>query len=102
MEVYCKLVSSFFSKLINLKILNNANIYFTFFFILLEYIDNIMKLGNKILIYLSGCLLGIAYPNRGYIPLHLQDTVRNNIVQFLCSHHSIKANDDEDIYPYLR
>lgn len=67
-----------------------------------EYIDDTIELGNKILIYLSGCLLGIAYPNRGYIPQHLQDTVRNNIVQFLCSQHSIKAKDDEDIYPYLR
>ncbi|XP_025206602.1 vacuolar protein sorting-associated protein 8 homolog [Melanaphis sacchari] len=67
-----------------------------------EYTDDAIELGNKILIYLSGCLLGIAYPNRGYIPQHLQDMVRNNIVQFLCSQHSIKAKDDEDIYPYLR
>lgn len=68
----------------------------------IEYKDLTIDLGNKILIYLSGCLLGIAYPNRGDIPKHLQDTVRNNVVQFLCSQHSIKAKDDEDIYPYLR
>ncbi|VVC24543.1 Hypothetical protein CINCED_3A007231 [Cinara cedri] len=67
-----------------------------------EYNDLTNELGNKVLIYLSGCLLGIAYPNRGDIPQPLQDTVRNNIVQFLCSQHSIKAKDDEDIYPYLR
>uniref|UniRef100_A0A2S2Q1E5 Vacuolar protein sorting-associated protein 8 n=1 Tax=Sipha flava TaxID=143950 RepID=A0A2S2Q1E5_9HEMI len=67
-----------------------------------EYKDLTIELGNKILIYMSGCLLGIAYPNRGDIPQHLQDVVRNNIVQFLCSQHSIKSKDDEDIYPYLR
>lgn len=71
-------------------------------FDILEYNDLTNELGNKVLIYLSGSLLGIAYPNRGDIPQPLQDTVRNNIVQFLCSQHSIKAKDDEDIYPYLR
>lgn len=71
-------------------------------FDILEYKDLTNELGNKVLIYLSGSLLGISYPNRGDIPQPLQDTVRNNIVQFLCSQHSIKAKDDEDIYPYLR
>lgn len=77
-------------------------IYLINLFQYLVHEDINIKLGNKILIYLSGCLLGIAYPNRGEIPQRLQDQVRNNIVQFLCSQHSIKAKDDEDIYPYLR
>ncbi|XP_050543859.1 vacuolar protein sorting-associated protein 8 homolog [Daktulosphaira vitifoliae] len=68
----------------------------------IEFSDSTIELGNKILVYLSCCLLGIAYPNRGDIPSHLQDTVRNNIVQFICAQHSIKASDNEDIYPYLR
>ncbi|XP_050434277.1 vacuolar protein sorting-associated protein 8 homolog isoform X2 [Adelges cooleyi] len=67
-----------------------------------ELSDSTVELGNKILVYLSCCLLGIAYPYRGDVPSNLQDTARNHIVQFLCTQHSIKADDNEDIYPYLR
>lgn len=57
-------------------------------------------LGNKLFVYISYCFAGRAYP-RGDIN-DSPDNVRNQVFQCLCSQHTVNANEDEDIYPYLR
>lgn len=58
-------------------------------------------LGNKLLVYVSCCFAGRAYPS-GDIDETSVDSVRNQVFQCLCNQHTINADDKEDIYPYLR
>lgn len=63
--------------------------------------DFARDLGNKLLVYISCCFGGRGYPT-GDIDESLVETVRNQVFQCLCNQHSINAEDDEEIYPYLR
>ncbi|XP_065215461.1 vacuolar protein sorting-associated protein 8 homolog isoform X2 [Planococcus citri] len=58
-------------------------------------------LGNKLLVYISCCFGGRGYPT-GDIDESLVEGVRNQVFQCLCNQHSVNAEDDEEIYPYLR
>lgn len=63
-------------------------------------IDYARDLGNKLFVYISYCFAGRAYPRGDINDSH--ENVRNQVFQCLCSQHSVKADDAEDIYPYLR
>lgn len=63
--------------------------------------DYARDLGNKLLVYISCCFAGRGYP-MGDIEEGLVETVRSQVFQCLCNQHSINAEDDEEIYPYLR
>lgn len=68
-------------------------------------------LGNKLLVYISCCLAGRAYP-MGDIAEHLIVKVKDDIYHFLVTprHQGMRAQltsspstaDDEDTYPYIR
>jgi hypothetical protein len=60
-----------------------------------------INLGNKILVYISGCLAGRAYPY-GDIPDDRVVAVKFEVYNCLTSLHSKKCSDDELVYPYLR
>ncbi|XP_075220706.1 vacuolar protein sorting 8 [Lycorma delicatula] len=59
------------------------------------------SLGNRLLVYLSCCLSGRAYPS-GDIPSGCVDNVRQQVFKCLCNQHSLNAGDSETCYPYLR
>lgn len=63
--------------------------------------DYARDLGNKLLVYISCCFAGRGYPT-GDIEESMVETVRNQVFQSLCNQHSLNADDDEEIYPYLR
>ncbi|KAK7592848.1 hypothetical protein V9T40_007600 [Parthenolecanium corni] len=64
-------------------------------------VDYARDLGNKLLVYISCCFAGHAYP-QGELVESMVDNVRNQVFQTICVQHSINADEDEGIHPYLR
>ena len=60
-----------------------------------------IKLGNKLLVYISCCLAGRAYPY-GDIPEEMVAQVKYEVYSSLTSLHTKRARDEELVYPYLR
>ncbi|KAK3511150.1 hypothetical protein QTP70_032158 [Hemibagrus guttatus] len=64
--------------------------------------DEQVVMGNKLLVYISCCLAGRAYP-LGDIPEDLVTQVKNQVFEFLIRLHSLEAvQDEEEVYPYIR
>ncbi|XP_029766966.1 vacuolar protein sorting-associated protein 8 homolog [Terrapene carolina triunguis] len=63
--------------------------------------DEKVVMGNKLLVYISCCLAGRAYP-LGDIPEDLVPLVKNQVFEFLIRLHSAEASADEEVYPYVR
>ncbi|XP_016015194.2 vacuolar protein sorting-associated protein 8 homolog isoform X1 [Rousettus aegyptiacus] len=63
--------------------------------------DEQVVMGNKLLVYISCCLAGRAYP-LGDIPEDLVPLVKNQVFEFLIRLHSAEASLEEEIYPYVR
>nr|XP_020643075.1 vacuolar protein sorting-associated protein 8 homolog isoform X3 [Pogona vitticeps] len=63
--------------------------------------DEQVIMGNKLLVYISCCLAGRAYP-LGNIPEDLVPLVKNQVFEFLIRLHSAEAPTDEEVYPYIR
>ncbi|NXA41332.1 VPS8 protein, partial [Eudromia elegans] len=63
--------------------------------------DEQVVMGNKLLVYISCCLAGRAYP-LGDIPEDLVPLVKNQVFEFLIRLHSAEGSVDEEIYPYVR
>ncbi|KYO36096.1 vacuolar sorting-associated protein 8-like protein isoform A [Alligator mississippiensis] len=63
--------------------------------------DEQVVMGNKLLVYISCCLAGRAYP-LGDIPEDLVPLVKNQVFEFLIRLHSAEASTDEEVYPYVR
>ncbi|ESO93558.1 hypothetical protein LOTGIDRAFT_215952 [Lottia gigantea] len=60
-----------------------------------------IKLGNKLLVYISCCLAGRAYP-LGDIPTdHIED-VKNKVFECITCLHTKKPGSEEPTYPHLR
>ncbi|XP_078010813.1 vacuolar protein sorting-associated protein 8 homolog isoform X7 [Phascolarctos cinereus] len=62
--------------------------------------DEQVIMGNKLLVYISCCLAGRAYP-LGDIPEDLVPLVKNQVFEFLIRLHSAEASSEEEIYPYI-
>nr|CAD7256761.1 unnamed protein product [Timema shepardi] len=60
-----------------------------------------IALGNKLLVYISCCLAGRAYP-AGNIPEQDIQNVKYEVFKCLTCLHSKDASDSESSYPYLR
>eukprot|EP00095_Tigriopus_kingsejongensis_P008534 maker-scaffold81_size397536-snap-gene-2.19 protein:Tk08534 transcript:maker-scaffold81_size397536-snap-gene-2.19-mRNA-1 annotation:"hypothetical protein LOTGIDRAFT_215952" len=60
-----------------------------------------VDLGNKLLVYISCCLAGRAYPY-GDIPKERIAKVKYDVYTSLTTLHSKKAADNEPVYPYLK
>uniref|UniRef100_A0A8B9KF69 VPS8 subunit of CORVET complex n=1 Tax=Astyanax mexicanus TaxID=7994 RepID=A0A8B9KF69_ASTMX len=58
-------------------------------------------MGNKLLVYISCCLAGRAYP-LGDIPEDLVPQVKNQVFEFLIRLHTVEATQEEEVYPYIR
>lgn len=58
-------------------------------------------LGNALLVYISSCLAGRAYPT-GDIPQDDVQNVKHDVLRCLTSQHSQNSNANEQSYPYLR
>ncbi|GAB1300127.1 Vacuolar protein sorting-associated protein 8 homolog [Apodemus speciosus] len=63
--------------------------------------DEQVVMGNKLLVYISCCLAGHAYP-LGDIPEDLVPLVKNQVFEFLIRLHSVEASSEEEVYPYVR
>ncbi|MCJ8748031.1 hypothetical protein PDJAM_G00160220 [Pangasius djambal] len=63
--------------------------------------DEQVVMGNKLLVYISCCLAGRAYP-LGDIPEDLVPQVKNQVFEFLIRLHSLEAIQEEEVYPYIR
>ncbi|KAG7169921.1 Vacuolar protein sorting-associated protein 8-like [Homarus americanus] len=63
--------------------------------------DGQVMLGNKILVYVSCCLAGRAYPHGNIDPQELQQ-VKHEIFKCITSLHSKNAKATESSYPFLR
>ncbi|CAL1577769.1 unnamed protein product [Knipowitschia caucasica] len=63
--------------------------------------DEEVIMGNKVLVYISCCLAGRAYP-LGDIPEDLVTQVKNQIFDFLIRLHSADSTEEEDVFPYIR
>ncbi|KAM6441851.1 vacuolar protein sorting-associated protein 8 homolog isoform 1-T3 [Liasis olivaceus] len=63
--------------------------------------DEQVIMGNKLLVYISCCLAGRAYP-LGNIPEDLVPLIKNQVFEFLIRLHSAEAPTDEEVYPYVR
>ncbi|XP_033606542.1 vacuolar protein sorting-associated protein 8 homolog isoform X2 [Cryptotermes secundus] len=64
--------------------------------------DSHIALGNKLLVYISCCLAGRAYPLSGDVPAEDNQRVRHEVFKCLTCLHSKNAADSEQPYPYLR
>ena len=60
-----------------------------------------IRLGNKLLVYISCCLAGRAYPY-GNIPEDLVAQVKYDVYSCLTTLHTKRSTDDEECYPYLK
>uniref|UniRef100_A0A3B3Z6H6 RING-type domain-containing protein n=1 Tax=Periophthalmus magnuspinnatus TaxID=409849 RepID=A0A3B3Z6H6_9GOBI len=58
-------------------------------------------MGNKVLVYISCCLAGRAYP-LGDIPEDLVTQVKNQVFDFLIRLHSADSTEEEDLFPFIR
>ncbi|CRL04854.1 CLUMA_CG017907, isoform A [Clunio marinus] len=63
--------------------------------------NNDRSLGNNLLVYISSCLAGRGYPT-GEIADDMVSNVKYEIMRTLTAQHSMKADDNEPTYPYLR
>ncbi|KAJ9588007.1 hypothetical protein L9F63_028180, partial [Diploptera punctata] len=63
--------------------------------------DNHIALGNKLLVYISCCLAGRAYPLSGDIPAEDNQRVKHEVFKCITCLHSKNASDSEHSYPYL-
>uniref|UniRef100_T1GCW8 Vacuolar protein sorting-associated protein 8 central domain-containing protein n=1 Tax=Megaselia scalaris TaxID=36166 RepID=T1GCW8_MEGSC len=95
-------------KLYRAQIHLNANALGDYSTILMELIPKIGEngstdrtLGNYILVYISCCLAGRAYPV-GEIAMDKVSSVKHDVLRSLTSAHSILNADGELQYPYLR
>lgn len=59
------------------------------------------NLGNTILVYISSCLAGLAYPRGKIHPTQIA-RVKHDVLRCLTVVHSKCAKDDELPYPFLR
>uniref|UniRef100_A0A672HPB0 RING-type domain-containing protein n=1 Tax=Salarias fasciatus TaxID=181472 RepID=A0A672HPB0_SALFA len=57
-------------------------------------------MGNKLLVYISCCLAGRAYP-LGDIPEDLVVQVKNQVYEFLIRLHSADSSEDEEVFPFI-
>uniref|UniRef100_A0A4W6F925 VPS8 subunit of CORVET complex n=1 Tax=Lates calcarifer TaxID=8187 RepID=A0A4W6F925_LATCA len=58
-------------------------------------------MGNKLLVYISCCLAGRAYP-LGDIPEDLVVQVKNQVFEFLIRLHSADSSEEEEVFPFIR
>ncbi|CAE1274106.1 VPS8 [Acanthosepion pharaonis] len=63
--------------------------------------DDQIKLGNKLLVYISYCLAGRAYP-LGDIPEEFQSDVKDQVFKSVSCLHRSKPKEAEPVYPHLR
>ncbi|XP_071448355.1 vacuolar protein sorting-associated protein 8 homolog isoform X2 [Hetaerina americana] len=63
--------------------------------------DSQIAMGNKLLVYVSCCLAGRAYPT-GEVAEELVAKVKREVFQCLTTVHTKDAGDTEPPYPYLR
>ncbi|XP_006809857.1 vacuolar protein sorting-associated protein 8 homolog [Neolamprologus brichardi] len=63
--------------------------------------DENVVMGNKLLVYISCCLAGRAYP-LGDIPEDLVVQVKNQVFDFLIRLHSADSSEEEDVFPFIR
>ncbi|XP_055018746.1 vacuolar protein sorting-associated protein 8 homolog [Boleophthalmus pectinirostris] len=63
--------------------------------------DEEVIMGNKVLVYISCCLAGRAYP-LGDIPEDLVTQVKNQVFDFLIRLHSADSTEEEDVFPFIR
>ncbi|KAJ8277054.1 hypothetical protein GJAV_G00070960 [Gymnothorax javanicus] len=63
--------------------------------------DEQMKVGNKILVYISCCLTGQAYPF-GVIPDNIVQTVKSEVFACLTSIKVMGIDGSKEPYPYIR
>uniref|UniRef100_A0A8D3BLW5 RING-type domain-containing protein n=1 Tax=Scophthalmus maximus TaxID=52904 RepID=A0A8D3BLW5_SCOMX len=63
--------------------------------------DEEVVMGNKLLVYISCCLAGRAYP-LGDIPEDLVVQVKNQVFEFLIRLHSADSSEEEDVFPFIR
>ncbi|XP_029962941.1 vacuolar protein sorting-associated protein 8 homolog isoform X2 [Salarias fasciatus] len=62
--------------------------------------DGDVVMGNKLLVYISCCLAGRAYP-LGDIPEDLVVQVKNQVYEFLIRLHSADSSEDEEVFPFI-
>ncbi|XP_034079092.1 vacuolar protein sorting-associated protein 8 homolog isoform X4 [Gymnodraco acuticeps] len=63
--------------------------------------DEEVVMGNKLLVYISCCLAGRAYP-LGDIPEDLVVQVKNQVFEFLIRRHSGDSLEKEELFPIIR
>ncbi|XP_048390775.1 vacuolar protein sorting-associated protein 8 homolog isoform X1 [Stegostoma tigrinum] len=63
--------------------------------------DQQVVMGNKLLVYISCCLAGRAYP-LGNVPEDLVPLVKHQVFEFLIRLHSTEVASDEELYPQIR
>ncbi|XP_010774911.1 vacuolar protein sorting-associated protein 8 homolog [Notothenia coriiceps] len=63
--------------------------------------DEEVVMGNKLLVYISCCLAGRAYP-LGDIPEDLVVQVKNQVFEFLIRRHSGDSLEKEELFPFIR
>ncbi|XP_056291216.1 vacuolar protein sorting-associated protein 8 homolog isoform X2 [Pseudoliparis swirei] len=63
--------------------------------------DEEVVMGNKLLVYISCCLAGRAYP-LGDIPEDLVVQVKNQVFEFLIRLHSADSLEEEEVFPFIR
>ncbi|XP_056587442.1 vacuolar protein sorting-associated protein 8 homolog [Triplophysa dalaica] len=63
--------------------------------------DEHVVIGNKLLVYISCCLAGRAYP-LGDISEDLVPQVKKQVFEFLIRLHSVEAAQEEEVYPFIR
>ncbi|XP_061600704.1 vacuolar protein sorting-associated protein 8 homolog isoform X1 [Cololabis saira] len=62
--------------------------------------DKDVVMGNKLLVYISCCLAGRAYP-LGDIPEDLVVQVKNQVFEFLIRLHSGDSSEEEEVFPFI-
>lgn len=62
--------------------------------------DEDVVMGNKLLVYISCCLAGRAYPI-GDIPEDLVVQVKNQVFEFLIRLHSADSSEEEEVFPFI-
>lgn len=63
--------------------------------------DEEVVMGNKLLVYISCCLAGRAYP-LGDIPEDLVVQVKHQVFEFLIRLHSADLSEEEEVFPFIR
>uniref|UniRef100_A0A4W6F921 VPS8 subunit of CORVET complex n=1 Tax=Lates calcarifer TaxID=8187 RepID=A0A4W6F921_LATCA len=68
---------------------------------LMQIFNEEVVMGNKLLVYISCCLAGRAYP-LGDIPEDLVVQVKNQVFEFLIRLHSADSSEEEEVFPFIR